>query len=335
MDPVVSDYREAITVTPNDIVYQRRLRVLAHAGETGNVSETCRTFGISRTTFYRWRSRAAAYGPEALLPKGRRRPQAPNATPTWVVTELLAEAVVRPTLGARRLADWMATRGFVISRSCAQDILNRHQLGRRSQRVAALAQLTAATTGLVTRPALEGPFGFCHWAGRPGDLVGMDCFYVGKLKGVGEVWQLTAVDTHSRWAIARLTLGRPTGAATSRFLHHVTRRLAELGVTLRRVLTDNGGEFTARTFTDTCRTLRIDHHRIPARSPDHNAVCERFHDTALQECWRPAFHRRLFTTLRQLQAELDAWLTDYNQHRPNRGDYMNGRRPTDLINTPQ
>ncbi len=60
------------------------------------------------------------------------------------------------------------------------------------------------TKGLVTDAAIDGltdhaerrdvPFGFCLWASRPAALVGIDCFYIGKLKGVGEVWQLTAVD---------------------------------------------------------------------------------------------------------------------------------------------
>src|SRR5438309_10504878 len=43
----------------------------------------------------------------------------------------------------------------------------------------------------------------------------------------------------------------------------------------------------------------------PARSPNYNAVCERFQGTALQECWRPAFHRRRFISIRLLQAEID------------------------------
>ena len=85
-------------MTRDEIIYQRRLRVLAHAAETGNVSLTCRTFGISRTRFYEWRSLAQRYGPEALMPKARRRPQLPNATPTHVVVELLSLAVAEPTL---------------------------------------------------------------------------------------------------------------------------------------------------------------------------------------------------------------------------------------------
>ncbi len=95
-------------MTRDQIIHQRRVRVLEHAGETGNVSETCRTFGISRKTFYEWRRLAGAYG-EALMPKARRRPQLANATPTHVLHELLALAVAEPTLGCRPLADRLET----------------------------------------------------------------------------------------------------------------------------------------------------------------------------------------------------------------------------------
>lgn len=62
-------------------------------------------------TFYEWRRVADAYGLDALMPKVRRRPQLPNATPTHVVHELLALAVAEPTLGCRQLADRLADRG--------------------------------------------------------------------------------------------------------------------------------------------------------------------------------------------------------------------------------
>lgn len=67
-------------MTPAEIIYQRRLLVLDHARRSGNVAETCRTFGISRTRFYEWRNVAELYGLEALMPKERRRPQQPNET---------------------------------------------------------------------------------------------------------------------------------------------------------------------------------------------------------------------------------------------------------------
>jgi hypothetical protein len=69
MDPVAptTETKEPITVTPIEIIYHRRVRVLEHAAKTGNVAETCRTFGISRKTFYGWKNLAEAYGLEALV----------------------------------------------------------------------------------------------------------------------------------------------------------------------------------------------------------------------------------------------------------------------------
>ena len=317
-------------MTPGEIIYHRRVRVLDLAAQT-DVAKACRVFGVSRTTFYRWKKVADAYGLAALMPKQRRRPQLPNATPTWVVEELLAEAVVRPTLGAARYAECLEARGFVISRSGVQKILNRSGLGRRRQRVAALAQLTAATTGLMTEPALEGPFGFCHFAARPGDLVALDSFFIGKLKGVGAVWQLTAVDTATRWAICEVFIGPSHATTAAAFLDRVIRKLKRLGVSVTGVLSDNGPEFTGTAFTRHITELGIAHHRTPPRSPNHNAVCERFQGTALQECWRPAFHRRRFDRLTQLRAEIDSWLVTYNTRRPNRSDFMRGQTPRQVL----
>jgi transposase len=184
VDPLVptKDPQESTTVTPAEIIYHRRVQVLDRAGKT-SVTEACRTFGISRTTYYRWAGRAQRYGLAALLPKGRRPPVMPTATPPDQVQAVLAEAVARPTLGARQLVCHLADRGVRLSPSGVQKLLRRHRLGRRAQRVAALAQLTATTTGIVTTAAKDGPFGFCHFAARPGDLVALDTFSVGKPRG--------------------------------------------------------------------------------------------------------------------------------------------------------
>jgi hypothetical protein len=245
MDPLVPTKvpEEPITVTPAEIIYHRRVRVLEHAAETGNVSATCRTFGVSRTRFYEWRKVAEAYGLEALMPKDRRAPQMPNATPTWVVNELLNMVVTEPTIGARQYADRLEGRGFRVGKSTVQDILVRHELGRRNQRVARVAAIASLTSGLITEPVLEAePFGFCHWAAQPGDLIALDSFYIGNLKGVGKVYQLTAIDTATRWAFVMIVLGTPNGKVTGRFLHHMIRHNRRLGVTARAVLTDNGPE---------------------------------------------------------------------------------------------
>jgi len=327
-------------MTPTDIVHQRRLAVVNHALEGGNISETSRTFGVSRTSIHKWIRLFDRYGPGGLRPKQRREVVQPNATPTWVVDELVRLAVTEPGLGARRYVDRLAELGHDISKTTVQNLLNRHGLGRRAQRYAAAARLALFTQGIITeacglKPA-ETPYGFCLWAPGPAALIGVDCFYIGKLKGVGEVWQLTAVDTHTRTADVAITIGRPNAAATTRFIDLLVRRWRHRGYQIGSVLTDNGSEFTAHRFQNHLTRLGIDHHRIPPRSPNHNAVVERFHQTMLEDCWRPAFHRRRFHSRHQLQTQANAWLTDYN-NRPNHGDWMNGRRPTDLTtptNTP-
>lgn len=336
MDPVVpsKDPQGAITVTPEDIIVARRVRTLELAVELGNITKACELVGVSRTSFYRWRFIAERYGLDALRPKDRRRPQLPNATPTHVVEALLTLAVVVPTIGCRQYADRLAAQGYEISKSTAQKLLVEAGLGRRSQRVARAAAITAATTGLVTDAARDdGPFGFCHWAGAPGDLVALDSFYIGHLKGVGKVHQLTAIDTATRWAIVSIVLGPVNGTHTIAFIDHVTRRFRRLGVPIRTVLTDNGPEYIASGFRAHLAAKGFHHERIPPRSPNHNAVCERFHGTILQECWRPAFHRRRFSSIRQLQAEADAWLTGYHRQRRNHGDYMAGRTPAEALDT--
>jgi hypothetical protein len=85
----------------------------------------------------------------------------PTATPPDQVEAVLAEAVARPTLGARQLVGHLTDQRVHLSPSGVHKILGRHRLGRRAQRVAALAQLTAAATGIVTTAAKDGPFGFC------------------------------------------------------------------------------------------------------------------------------------------------------------------------------
>jgi transposase InsO family protein len=328
VDPLVptKEPQESTTVTPAEIIYHRRVQVLDRAGQT-SVTEACRTFGISRTTYYRWAGRAQRSGLAALLPKGRRPPVMPTATPPDQVEAVLAEAVARPTLGARQLVDHLAVRGVRLSPSGSRSSCAATGSAAAPSGSPPLAQLTAATTGILTTPAKDGPFGFCHFAARPGDLVALDTFYVGKLKGIGPVWQLTAVDTATRYAIGRLVAGDKSAGDTAGFVDHVAERLRGIGAELTGVLTDNGPEFTGKAFTSQLEHLGVRQHRIPPRSPNHNAVCERFQGTALQEFYRPAFHRRHFARLADLGAQFHGWLQHYNTRRRNHGDFMRGRTP--------
>lgn len=314
-------------MTPADIIYRRRCRVIERAAEVG-VSRACREAGVSRTSYYRWCARASRYGLSALMPKDRRPPTMPSQIPAHEEEVILAEAVSRPTLGAGRLIEHLHERGVRRSASGVAKVLRRHGLATRRARVAALATLTGADTGLLARRAAE-PFGFCLAAARAGDLVGLDCFYVGKLKGIGPIYQLTAVDTATRWAICELVVGHVSSQVAAAFCRHVAEGFLALEVELTGVLTDNGPEFIA--FSSTCAELEIAHHRIPPRSPNHNAVVERFHGTVLDECYRTAFHRRRFDRLADIDHVLQDFVHRYNTRRANRGRYMKGRTPLEML----
>ena len=317
-------------MTHEDIVYDRRVRLIEHAAKIGNVAEACRTFGVSRKTYYEWINRAEQYGLSALLPKQRRRPHQPNAMSSEEVSVILAEAVARPTLGPKSLLRHLADRGVHRSASGVAKVLRRHHLGTAKERIAALASLTAADSGQVTDAALEGPFGFCMYASTPGQVVSLDTFYVGRLKGVGAVWQLTAVDVATRIAVVQLVVGEKNAAVAAGFLDHLKKALRKHGITLEGIVTDNGPEFTGKAFKARVEELSLVHHRIPPRSPNHNAVCERFHGTVLREFYRPHFHRGRVDNIALLDRSLQTWLVDYNHHRPNHGDYMAGRSPVQV-----
>jgi transposase InsO family protein len=314
-------------VTHEDIVYDRRVRLIEYAARIGNVAEACRVFGVSRKTYYEWVNKAQAYGLSALLPRERRKPHQPNAMTSEEVAVILSEAIARPTLGPRSLLRHLKTRGVDRSASGVAKVLRRHHLGTAKERIIALASLTAAESGQITEEALEGPFGFCLYASKPGQVVALDTFYVGRLKGVGAVWQLTAVDVATRTAVVQLVVGEKTAAVAAAFLDHLKKALRRHGITLSGVLSDNGPEFTGKAFKTQVGELGLDHHRIPPRSPNHNAVCERFHGTVLSEFYRPHFHRGRVDDIKLLDRSLQAWVLDYNHHRPNHGDYMAGRTP--------
>ena len=110
-----------------------------------------------------------------------------------------------------------------MSKTTVNKLLADHGLARRHQRVARAAAVAAAG-GLVTRPAHKDPIGFCHWAAQPGDLVALDGFYIGNLKGVGRVYQLTAVDTATRWAMVWIIAGTPNQILAAKFVDQIVRR---------------------------------------------------------------------------------------------------------------
>ncbi len=61
--------------------------------------------------------------------------------------------------------------------------------------------------------------------------------------------------------------------------------------------------------------------------PQTNGICERFHKTIQQEFYDVTFRKKVYTTIEQLQKDLDAWMVEYNYRRPHSGRYCYGKTP--------
>jgi transposase InsO family protein len=167
-------------------------------------------------------------------------------------------------------------------------------------------------------------------AENPGELMCIDTFYIGKLKGVGKLWQITACDAASSYAMARIVAANNATEAAAFLREVVVPELDKAGWKLRRVLTDGGSEFKG-DFDDACRDLKAKHTRTKPRHAWTNGFVERLQGTILHEHWRIVFRRRYFRRRFQLQASLDSFLDFYNFRRPHRGYRTKGRVPAEIF----
>ena len=316
-------------MTLEDSRHSRRLRVLRDAERLGNVSEACRRHGMSRTLFYRLRGRLEQYGLDGVHPKRRRaRRGRPSPLPVQTERRVIAFALAWPTCGPQWFSDQLACDGLTMAPVTIWRLLRRHRLGTRRARLAVLERYSVDTTGLLTERTTR-PHRHVE-AAQPGDLLSLDTFYVGKLKSVGKVRQITGCDAASSFGWARLILGEVTAAAVRGFLCDVVRPSYRPGWPLRRVLTDNGKEFKG-AFAIGCARLGI---RVTQTKPRHawtNGFVERMQKTILHKHWRIAFRRQYFTSRRSLQGSLDRFLQVYNHERTHRGYRLRGRTPATVF----
>jgi transposase InsO family protein len=318
-------------MTQDDVLFGYRLQLFRLVEEQG-VSAACRLMGVHRSTYYRWRRQVQRSGLEMLRPRERRRPQMPNQLSPIVEQRIVAFALGHPGLGPRRIAARLARAewgGLVVSPNGVYKTLLRHGLNTRAKRLALIAGYRAP----FEPPRDPEPEPHIDTS-RPGELVGIDCFFVGRLHGSkGPVWQITACDTYSSFAWADLVVCPPSGPTveqTSVLARRVAAELQQAGWRLERVLTDNGNEFGRREFA---RRLPdgVAHTQIRSGRPQTNGHVERLHRTILEECWRPAFARFLQVRYSGLRRHLAHYLNDYNYHRDHHGRNTAGRCPADLV----
>jgi len=321
-------------MTLEDKVHAFRLRVLQRAQELGNVSAACREAGISRTLFYRWKKRFTLYGIDGLHPRRTAtHPGRPVQLDTIKERRIVAMALACPTWGPRRLSDQLRMEGVVVSPTTVWRALHRLGLGTRTERLLVLEVHSAKSAGLLTdrtRRNLARRKVRHVQAENPGELVCIDTFYIGNLKGVGKMWQLTACDAASSYAMAKVVPANNATEAATFLCDVVVRELEKAGWKLWRVLTDGGSEFKG-AFAEMCRELSIRHTRTKPRHAWTNGFVERLQGTILHEHWRIAFRRRYFRRRFQLQTSLDSFLHFYNFDRPHQGYRTKGRTPSEIF----
>ena len=283
-----------------------------------NARLTCRYFGISPQTFYRWKRR---YNPQRLesLEERSRRPhrlRQPTASPR------LVEAVLRlrekyPRWGKDKLVVLLREEGLSVSTSMVGRILRR--LKERGvllepPRLAVSARRRPRPRPYAVRKPKE------YTASRPGDIVQVDTLDLRPLPGV-VLKHFTARDMVSRWDVLEVHT-RASAATAGSFLGSLQKRMP---FPIRAIQVDGGSEYEAE-FERECERLGILLFVLPPRSPKLNGQVERAHRTHTEEfyevadlCWRVS----------ELRPRLLAWEKVYNTMRPHQA--LGYRTPLEVV----
>lgn len=259
-------------------------------------------FGVCERTVRKWVARWHREGAAGLLDRSSRPRRLHRPTPAGVVERI--EALRRQRCTGRQIAAEVGVSPATVSR-----VLRR--------------------LGLNTLKALEPPEPVRRYQReRPGELIHIDIKKLGRFakvghritgqrreqsrtRGIGWEFIHVCIDDNSRIAFVQVMPDERQASAVA-FLEAAVAYYATLGVTVERVMTDNGSCYRSKAFAKACKRLAIRHIRTRPYTPKTNGKAERFIQTVLRE-WAYA---RAYQTSDQRANELPRWLHRYNWHRP-------------------
>ena len=276
-----------------------RLKVLGRAEEsTRGVAQTCREFGWSRKTFYKWKKRYAARAMPPRSPISRAHPDArPRATSQDVVRKIL---YLRQTyhFGPRRIADYLKRFHQVsIAPSSVHRLLGKHGLSR-------------LPANQKHRP--HGKRWQRYEKPQPGHRLQLDVKFLERIPGTRKrLYQFTAIDDCTRIRVLKIYDACNQSTAIQ-FANDVIKRLP---FRVHVIQTDNGAEFQSR-FHWHLEALDIRHVYIRPRTPHLNGKVERSHRIDAQEFYQLLDKNGITDDIRLFNDKLREWEDYYNYHRP-------------------